>query len=248
MLPLVAVAALVAAAASDQREAGREERRRRSLTLPVSKGTLPSGGLAMRDVDDSELPVTIEIDGDRVVVTSVDASAEQVVDGSGDQVVDQDDRPVTVRWATLTVTVLEDGDNPTDPSGEEREYQVLASDDDAKLLARHRSRTNLIAGKVPTDREVAEIVQYVGEKNLILWALGIEAGSGSYKVRSLSEWFDLSMIAPEEELAGYDDREASVDRDDQEDGLEALQIMGLDSWTRLTNALGFEPDVAYRTN
>jgi len=76
-----------------------------------------------------------------------------------------------------------------------------------------------------------EFACIVGKETLISWAMGQLAGPGTAKVRSLSQWLDVVADHPEEEFAGYDHNERSVDR-----------------CGTLANDLGFMPTLAYRHN
>ena len=81
------------------------------------------------------------------------------------------------------------------------------------------------------ENDPGEFAMMVGEETLVAWALNRYAGPGSTKVRNLSEWLDLVADHPEEEWAGYDGQERTVER------------VG-----KLTSDLGFQPTVAYRCN
>lgn len=76
-----------------------------------------------------------------------------------------------------------------------------------------------------------EFACIVGEATLVSWALGQYAGPGNTQVRSLDEWLELVADHPQEEWAGYDGYERTVDR------------VG-----KLASELGFTPTVAYRSN
>ena len=69
-------------------------------------------------------------------------------------------------------------------------------------------------------------VEMLGAKTLIAWALGQFAGPGTTQVRSLEEWLDLYLDAPDEhfELGPYD-----------------IEAIG----ENLVEKLGFKPTVAY---
>ena len=69
-------------------------------------------------------------------------------------------------------------------------------------------------------------VEILGAKTLIAWALGQFAGPGTTQVRSLEEWLDLYLDAPDEhfELGPYD-----------------IEAIG----ENLVEKLGFKPTVAY---
>ena len=70
-----------------------------------------------------------------------------------------------------------------------------------------------------------EVVAILGAENLISWALGRLAGPGSVKVRSLQEWLDLYLDAPEEHF-------------EEEYSVEAIG-------ENLVEILGFKPVVAF---
>jgi hypothetical protein len=82
------------------------------------------------------------------------------------------------------------------------------------------------------EHDPAEFRCMVGDEALVNWALGQYAGPGSTQVKSLDEWLDLHIDAPEEEFARYDGNERSVERVGSE----------------LFEQLGFMPTVAYRSN
>ena len=69
-------------------------------------------------------------------------------------------------------------------------------------------------------------VEILGAKTLIAWALGQFAGPGTTQVRSLEEWLDLYLDAPDEhfEYGPYD-----------------IEAIG----ENLVEILGFKPTVAY---
>ena len=71
-----------------------------------------------------------------------------------------------------------------------------------------------------------EAVEILGAENLIRWALGQFAGPGTTQVRSLEEWLDLYLDAPDEhfEYGPYD-----------------IEAIG----ENLVEILGFKPTVAY---
>lgn len=196
-----------------------------------------------------ETPIVFEVDRDRVVLQEVTSrSDDEVLDGSGEVVLGEDGRPRIVSHAEVVVCVLDDGDDPEDPRGETMELLLLEDREQAGLLARSRSRWNLggPASRDLSDSAVREVVAMIGADTLVRWALGQAAGPGTAKVRSLPEWFDLSLQNPEEELATWDNDERDVSADPEESELSAQ--LGVDSWSRLREALGFSPGVAYRTN
>jgi hypothetical protein len=55
--------------------------------------------------------------------------------------------------------------------------------------------------------DTAEFVEIVGKENLLKWALSQFAGPGNEKVKSLEEWFNLTVNYPEEHWASYDGNE-----------------------------------------
>ena len=77
---------------------------------------------------------------------------------------------------------------------------------------------------IEDDHESA--VEILGAKNLIRWALGQLAGPGTTQVRSLEEWLDLYLDAPDEhfELGPYE-----------------IEAIG----ENLVEKLGFRPTIAY---
>ena len=77
---------------------------------------------------------------------------------------------------------------------------------------------------IEDDHESA--VEMLGASTLIAWALGQFAGPGTTQVRSLEEWLDLYLDAPDEhfELGPYD-----------------IEAIG----ENLVEILGFKPTVAY---
>jgi len=77
---------------------------------------------------------------------------------------------------------------------------------------------------IEDDRETA--IEILGTDTLLSWALGEFAGPGSSKVRSLSEWLDLYLDAPEEHF---------------EEGSFSVSAVG----ENVVEAMGFRPTVAY---
>ena len=69
-------------------------------------------------------------------------------------------------------------------------------------------------------------VEILGAKNLIRWALGQFAGPGTTQVRSLEEWLDLYLDAPDEHF---------------EYGPFEIEAIG----ENLVEKLGFRPTIAY---
>ena len=69
-------------------------------------------------------------------------------------------------------------------------------------------------------------VEILGAKTLIAWALGQFAGPGTSQVRSLEEWLDLYLDAPDEHF---------------EYGPFEIEAIG----ENLVEILGFKPTVAY---
>jgi len=108
---------------------------------------------------------------------------------------------------------------------EEGESFILSEDDDTAGAAA-RERWEDMAKNDPS-----EFACMVGEETLIAWALGQSAGPGNTHVTSLNEWLDLVATVPNEEWAGYDGQERTVDR------------VG-----KLASELGYVPTVAYRCN
>jgi len=124
----------------------------------------------------------------------------------------------------LTVDkVLNYGGLPMICCGHE-EYYLAESSEAAGKAARE-------CWKDMAENDLKEFACLVGEETLVQWGLGKYAGPGSTQVRSLQEWLDLHLDAPEEKFAGYDGIERDVDR------------VG-----RLVDELGFVPSVAYRHN
>lgn len=108
---------------------------------------------------------------------------------------------------------------------EESEEFILSEDSETAGEAARERWADMV------EHDPEEFTCMVGEETLVKWALGQFAGPGSTQVRSLSEWLDLSLNVPEEEWAGYDGNERTVDR------------VG-----KLASELGFTPTVAYRCN
>jgi len=81
------------------------------------------------------------------------------------------------------------------------------------------------------ENDPSEFTCIVGEQTLVAWALGQPASPGNVSCSSLTEWLDLVATVPEEEWAGYDHQERTVDR------------VG-----KLASELGYTPTVAYRSN
>lgn len=78
----------------------------------------------------------------------------------------------------------------------------------------------------------AEFRCIIGDDNLIRLALGQGASPGSAHVKTLDEWFDLSLDVPEEQWAGYDHEERTV--------TAAIHPSFVEEY--------FRPTVAYRSN
>ena len=74
------------------------------------------------------------------------------------------------------------------------------------------------------DRETA--IEMLGTDTLLSWALGEAAGPGSSKVKSLEEWLDLYLDAPDEHF---------------ESGPYGIELIG----ENIVEVLGFLPAVAY---
>jgi len=106
-----------------------------------------------------------------------------------------------------------------------RDWYVDEDAETAGVRARER-------WKNMAENDPKEFVCMVGEETLIKWGMGHYAGPGSTQVRSLEEWLDLHLNAPEEEFASYDGAERDVDFCSE----------------TLVEELGFTPTVAYRHN
>lgn len=113
-------------------------------------------------------------------------------------------------------------------------YEIETEEGDEFIL----SEDSETAGQAARERwqEMAEhdpeeFACMVGNETLIKWGLGQPAGPGTSKVRSLSEWLDLWLDAPEDEWARYDGNERTVER------------VG-----KLAAEMGYTPTVAYRSN
>ena len=71
-----------------------------------------------------------------------------------------------------------------------------------------------------------EVVAILGAETLISWALGRAAGPGSAKVKSLKEWLDLYLDAPEEHF---------------DSGPYQIELVA----ENIEEIIGFKPTVAY---
>lgn len=84
------------------------------------------------------------------------------------------------------------------------------------------------------ENDPKEFTCFVGEQNLIKWALGQYAGPGYAQVRSLVEWLDVVAQYPEEFHAAYDGIEYDVDGM----SLELLEALGWDGFN-IDNAVAY---------
>lgn len=85
-----------------------------------------------------------------------------------------------------------------------RDWYVAKSHDEAGQAARQYWQEL-------AESDPKEFACIVGEETLIAWALHQSAGPGSTQVRSLEEWLDLWLDTPEEEFAGYDGEERTIE-------------------------------------
>ncbi len=134
--------------------------------------------------------------------------------------------------------------------GEEESYAVFDTEERAGNLARESVKEDMLWGIDSSDpaqraSAAANAVEMLGAENLVAWALGMPAGPGSTKVKSLEEWFDLYKETPAEHWNHYDsESESEIERDPDEE--EAVVLLGESGWDQLVQRLGFEPTVAYR--
>jgi hypothetical protein len=167
-------------------------------------------------------PGKIDIDGDSVRLVGVN--------------VDRHGEMATIRVET--------------EDGEEREYVIFPDSEVAGELAMQNKREDLLWGldsgdQKKVDMAVSNILEYVGKETLVMWALGLPAGPGYAKVKSLDEWFELFKENPEEEWASYDSIEADIGPDD-DDIVEMAVLADASAWYNMIDKIGFEPGVAYR--
>ncbi len=106
-----------------------------------------------------------------------------------------------------------------------RDYYVAENPEEAGKAARQYWQD-----MVENDPEEFKCI--VGVEALVAWALGQSYAPGTLGVRSLDEWLDLHLDAPEENFASYDGEE-----------LEVSTVS-----PALIDDLGFTPTVAYRHN
>ena len=107
----------------------------------------------------------------------------------------------------------------TDSKGYETDVYLFEDEEAAGTYARQYWE-DCIEG----DRETA--IEILGTDTLLSWALGEYAGPGATQVRSLSEWLDLYLHAPEEHF---------------EEGAFCVSAIG----ENIVEAMGFRPTVAY---
>lgn len=109
-------------------------------------------------------------------------------------------------------------------SGEEYTFYVAASREQAGKAARDY-------WKDMARRDPEEFAFIVGPETLAAWSRGEFAGPGRTHVKSLNEWLDLHLDAPEETFATRDRKERRVAFADDD----------------LIEVLGFVPRVAYQS-
>src|SRR6056297_1101453 len=80
------------------------------------------------------------------------------------------------------------------------EYQVFSDHDAAGKAAKEYWEDM-------KDNDKEEFKCLVGTDNILAWAMGEYAGSGSNQVNSMEDWFDLWLDTPEEQWASYDGEE-----------------------------------------
>jgi hypothetical protein len=133
---------------------------------------------------------------------------------------------ITIDGSTYEVNKVHDyGELPMIEAEGRMEFYIARSSAEAGKAARQH-------WKDMAENDKSEFRSLVGDDALVAWALGEWGGPGSTKTRSLKEWLDLHLNAPEEHFAGYDSEELTVEKVS----------------TELRKALGFTPKVAYRHN
>lgn len=88
--------------------------------------------------------------------------------------------------------------------GPSHRYVIFENSEEAGKAAREY-------WKDMAENDPKEFTCMVGEGTLVNWALGQSDGPGSTHVRSLDEWLDLSLDAPEEHFASYDGQETDCE-------------------------------------
>jgi hypothetical protein len=98
-----------------------------------------------------------------------------------------------------TYEVTEVGEHylPTLQCGSSRSYAVARDDDQAEAAV-------VAYWNELRDTDPAEFRCIIGDKTLIAWACGQEAGPGTIKAKSFPEWVEKIKSLPEEQFASYD--------------------------------------------
>ncbi len=143
------------------------------------------------------------------------------------------DAPMTIELDGETVTVIEvhefgDGHAEIEveaEDGEDRRYHLFLSEEVAGIAARAYWQDM-------AENDPQELGHMLGDACLIAWGLGRPYAPGSRVVNSLSEWLDLWAESPEEQWASYDHEE--------------VEARGPSA--HLHELIGFDPEVAYRTD
>lgn len=203
-------------------------------------------------------PLVIEIDGDLFLIRRVrPVEHDEIVDGHGEPVREENGKPKVVLEAEITGVAIdsdvdlddEDAMAGAENHGDEREYRLFASIEDAGFIARSNLYENILGG-IHSGGKTAKAayenaVEMLGKENLVRWALGLPAGPGSRQTTSLPKWFDLCLEEPFEELSFYDNESHDVSAAKEPDYLEAMNEL---SMQRLERMIGFHPEYAARTN
>jgi hypothetical protein len=106
--------------------------------------------------------------------------------------------------------VVFDPDDVTNLGWSNGLQHVTTEDGEEYYLFRDREEAGEAAREYWEDlalNDPREFTCLVGEETLIQWGLGIYAGPGSTHVKSLEEWLNLWLNAPEEHFASYDGQE-----------------------------------------
>jgi len=123
---------------------------------------------------------------------------------------------------------------PTITLDDGREYYIARTSEEAGEAAREYWED--LAQNDPQ-----EFTCLIGEDVLVAWALGQSAGPGSTHVRSLQDWLDLHLDAPEETWAGYDGSELEWESNDKDLASELNRDSELQDEGKITG-------IAYRHN
>lgn len=92
------------------------------------------------------------------------------------------------------------GDPPSIECGPSHHFNVFKDSETAGKAARDYYEEM-------ADRSPEELRAILGDETLIQWGLGQYANPGSVSVKSLDEWLDLWLTAPEDHWASYDSKE-----------------------------------------